>query len=213
MIAEMLQQTTGLYAKTKGATVDGTGGFTNRPEALFQLGVNYRWSSIVSDTRVAATASTIDLDELKVHAYGGYDDSLAAGDRAPDAPGLVHEGGGETRLFDLFDVTRHTVLLFLTTSDSRKAAITSTLQIMKTLPADTVQSVILSSPSTGSQSDMVPSADRVLTDGQGHAFAGYKVSDGDDLTIVVVRPDVYIGAIVRTAEELQSYFSRVFTGA
>jgi hypothetical protein len=91
---------------------------------LNQLGVNYRWNSIVVDqntdsgkgpgAREAHSAYDIEADGV-----------LQAGDCAPDAPGLVkvnfeNQKSGEstmTRLFKLLSPTYHTVLIFAEAAD------------------------------------------------------------------------------------------------
>jgi len=68
------------------------------------LGVNYRTSPIILDEFSAKDPWTA--------AYGDeHPGELIAGDRAPDAPGLV-EGAATTRLLDVFEPTHHTVLIF-----------------------------------------------------------------------------------------------------
>ncbi|KAF8712019.1 hypothetical protein AX14_013154 [Amanita brunnescens Koide BX004] len=106
VIAEMLNITTGILNK-----VQASGSLENsmhREQKLTMLGVNYRWSPIVIDEITKAGP---------VDAYRALDEStLVAGDRAPDAPGLTVVKAdaevAETRLFDLFKATYHTVLVF-----------------------------------------------------------------------------------------------------
>ena len=98
VIAEMLNITTGMLNNIREApTIEGA---LAREERLNMLGVNYRTSPIVVDEFTNAEP---------VNAYRVLDEGeLVAGDRAPDAPGLVVlAGGAETRLFDVFSPTYH----------------------------------------------------------------------------------------------------------
>ncbi|KAF9525485.1 hypothetical protein CPB83DRAFT_838084 [Crepidotus variabilis] len=72
---------------------------------LNQLGVNYRTSRTVVDDGEPIEA---------VSGYGGPDGGpVRAGDRAPDASGLVRVGTDEpARLFEIFDSRLHTVVIF-----------------------------------------------------------------------------------------------------
>ena len=94
-----------------------------RRRKLFQLDLNYRWSSIVFDERFASSSAQKD-------AYGKLGQDLRAGDRAPDAPSLVilhskvtsigkvsGQVGASVRLFDIFEPTVHTALVFAPASD------------------------------------------------------------------------------------------------
>ena len=177
------------------------GGFMRwRNNALLQLDVNYRWSPIVFDAR---GHNGLSEDDLKARAYEGYPGGdLRAGDRAPNAPALISTDGAERSLFDLFKPTFHTVLVFASQGDEAEI-----VQAAQAYPADIVHIVILGKsavPQTvaGMQS---------YHDKEGHAYRAYRV-DGDTVTLVVVRPDGYVGAVVYDLTELQTYFSRIFRG-
>ena len=103
----MLNITTGILKRMYGS--DSLEQVMHRSnQKLSMLGVNYRWSSIVIDeiTKAKPVDAHVVLDES----------ILVAGDRAPDAPGLnVVKAGAqvaETRFFDLFKATYHTVRLW-----------------------------------------------------------------------------------------------------
>ncbi|HVX11338.1 MAG TPA: FAD-dependent monooxygenase [Pirellulales bacterium] len=71
--------------------------------SLSELGINYRTSPIVEEQRPSDWRSAV---------TSWWDSGLRAGDRAPDASGLRTADGKELRLFDLFSVTQHVLLLF-----------------------------------------------------------------------------------------------------
>ncbi|KAJ7754159.1 hypothetical protein DFH07DRAFT_959865 [Mycena maculata] len=49
----------------------------------------------------------------------------------------------------------------------------------------------------------------VLEDRAGHAYRGYGL-DADELTIVVVRPDGVVGAVISAADGVETYFRKIF---
>src|SRR5258708_5216514 len=79
-----------------------------RSPKLFMLGINCRFSSIVLDEFVTP------VEGKPVNAYGVLDEgNLEAGDRAPDAPRLLHirpGGSRETRLFNHYRPWYHGVV-------------------------------------------------------------------------------------------------------
>ena len=110
IIAEMIKLSSTLFNKFVQAKAGGKDreNAWKRGGDLHQFGVNYRWSSVVVDERTPKPKNAQDVDP-----YGaGSDGTLRAGDRAPQAPGLVTASAGETSLFDLFGPGHHTVLLF-----------------------------------------------------------------------------------------------------
>ena len=172
----------------------------SRNNVLYQLEINYRWSPIVFDARGNDGLSE---DDLKAHAYEGYNaGDVRAGDRAPNAPALVSGDGTESALFDLFKPTHHTVLVFAPRGDEAEI-----LQAIQIYPSGTVQTVVLGKDAVPQTVDGAES----YHDKEGHAYRAYQV-DGDTVTIVVVRPDGYVGAVVYDITGLETYFSRIFRG-
>ena len=171
---------------------------TVRDERVNMLGVNYRTSPIVLDEFTHAEP---------VSAYGVLDEgALVAGDRAPDAPGLVvaptsTETEAKTRLFDVFSPTYHTVLVF--TPDVISS--TDVLEASRRYPEAVIRLVIVLPQDSGVA---VAQAD-VVVDRGGHAYRGYLTAKGEK-RVVVVRPDGVVGAIVHGAEGVETYFSRIF---
>ncbi|KAI5117288.1 hypothetical protein M0805_009184 [Coniferiporia weirii] len=193
---------------SEGAVSDAEPLFRGRK--IFQLELNYRWSSIVLDERFIEGGSGSEKN-----AYGTVGGNVRAGDRAPDAPGLVVlyrnpklekvgkvEGkqGESVRLFDIFNPGVHTILVF-----SADATLFLELgRALKRLPENLVQTLlILSSASFGGRGSK---ADLVLEDKEGHAFRGYGVDD--IASVIVVRPDGMIGAFVRGSKGVESYFTK-----
>jgi len=148
------------------------------------------------------------------HAYGGGD-GIRAGDRAPDATSLVIIVNGEknsssnetTSLFHILRPDSHTVLLFGTSASE----IDNTLAVLKTYPHDFVRSAVIFPQATAQPLlQMLPSAEFVLFDKEGHAYRGYEIL-GAAMTVVVIRPDGIIGGIVTGIEGLKKYFRGVFS--
>ena len=193
----MLNITTGIFQKLREAPIERA---MEREKRMNMLGVNCRTSPIVLDEFTHAEP---------VSAYGVLDEgALVAGDRAPDAPGLVVAASGteaettQTRLFDVFSPTCHTALVF--TQDA--ASSTDVLEALREYPGDVIRPVIVLPQ--GSEVTAVPQADIVVDHG-GHAYRGYLAVKGER-KVVVVRPDGVVGAIVRGVEGVGRYFSNIF---
>ena len=209
VIAHMLATTSNLYthivdnsadesAKSAGTSQE-TGFMKWRNRALNQLDINYRWSPVVFDYRGKG-----DLDEegLKARGYIGYPgEPVHAGDRAPEAPGLVDATGKEISLFQVFKLYRHTLLLFVPVGAGDKAR--EVVAAAQASPlAGTLNVLILGR-------EGIPAAvDGATTyhDKEGYAHKAYAV-EGQALNVVVVRPDGYIGAFVQDVTGLQTYIS------
>lgn len=183
------------------------GGVMDRPSYLHQLGVNYRSSPIVldefqdEDTAAKTVTSAYESDKV-----------LRAGARAPEAPKLLDiRSGQETSLFDIFRPHLHTVLIFLSTLDADEDT-TATLKALEDLPKGTVQSVIVTPKGSTSVHPGETKPDLIVQDGEGHALAAYDVLSTEG-RIVVIRPDGYVGAIVRRADGVVRYFSNIFSAA
>ncbi|KAF9486065.1 monooxygenase [Pholiota conissans] len=198
VVAQMLQITEKLLDKTAHNEAGGW----ERSGHLNQLGVNYRWSSIVLDEERElkgpefAKITTYDADTK----FGVY-----AGDRAPDAPGLVRIAGAETRLFELFDPTRHTVLVFSNNPDD------SLLAGLNKYSGDLIQFFVITEGSKGMPevAQVDGKSAEVLEDKDGHAYATYMRVDATR-GIYIIRPDGVVGARVESLDGVQRYFSGIF---
>jgi hypothetical protein len=206
VVAEMLDVTT----KILKATIDAPGNEAGwkRTGNLNQLGVNYRWSSIVVDQ---STDSVTGPNAREAHsAYdveaGGL---FLAGDRAPDAPGLVkvnfdnQKSSESTRLFKLLSPTYHTVLIF-----SEAADVHATLQAaIARFPKEFVRVVVLLR--AGATNMIQDVTCDVFEDRDGHAYDAYKAAEGAN-RIVIIRPDGVTGAIVKDVDWVERYFRAIF---
>ena len=193
VIAEMLNITTGVLRQMREApTIEGA---MKREKRMNMLGVNCRTSPIVVDEFTNAEP---------VNAYGVLDEGvLVAGDRAPDASGLVViANGAETRLFDVFSATYHTVLVFTPDASTTE----DILEALKRHPEDMIRSAIVLPQ--GSKGTTTPQVDLVVDHG-GHAYRAYLAVKGEK-KVVVVRPDGVVGAIVHGVEGVGAYFTNIF---
>ena len=200
VIAEMLNITTGIINRIKGS--GGVEHTMRRDQTMTMLGVNYRWSPIVIDEVTKAEP---------VNSYRALDEStLVAGDRAPDAPGLTIVKAGaqvaETRFFDLFKATYHTVLVFGPDVDSAEDIIGA----LSLYPRDITRVVVvLPQETVVTGSSTVTSGADFVIDAAGHAYRAYLTEKGEK-KVVVVRPDGVVGAIVRGPEGVKAYLGKIF---
>jgi hypothetical protein len=172
-----------------------------------QLGVNYRWSSIVVDQ---STDSGMGPKSRKI--YSAYDVGVGgirqAGDRAPDASGLVEvkpdnqKSSDSTRLFKLLSPARHTVLIFAEVAD-----VHATLAAIAKYHKDLVRAVVIIRP--GITNTIQDAACDVFEDRDGHAYDAYRGAEGAN-AIAVLRPDGVLGALVRDVSWLERYFRAIF---
>ncbi|EIW81684.1 hypothetical protein CONPUDRAFT_164490 [Coniophora puteana RWD-64-598 SS2] len=194
VIAQMLNLTTALLDKTWGPKQVSADSAWRRSRVMFMLGVNYRTSPIVLDE----FSSGVPI----VPAYGAeIGGQLVAGDRAPDAPGLV-DGERTVRLFELFKPTHHTVMVF--TSDVKVAeeifrsfAVHSNLGIVR----------IVTIVPAGIHPTSTLVNLRVLVDKDDYAHAHYYAQDSP--RVVIVRPDGVVGAMVAGLSGVQKYFKLI----
>ena len=215
----MISQTTKLLKKS----LDNDESTPQTNGSLFQLGVNYRWSSIVVDERKAMEAEREaeedayledfkfddEEDEETVDSYGvGHDGRLRAGDRAPDSSGLkiflpVRLASQACQLFQIFASSHHTILIFADLVNFRDV-----LRACSLYPKDAIRTVVITSANMHPPLDNL-SADFILDDRNGHAHASYCPTGG--CGIVVVRPDGVVGAIARGSTWMNRYFRGIFT--
>ena len=138
------------------------------------------------------------------------------GDRAPEASGLVDSAHAATlSLFGIFAPSVHTVLVFAGGNGSGNGN-SDTLHalpgIIARQPEGAVRAVLIVSPKSKSESRGAGLFEQVLVDRDGHAHAGYNVPvvSGEKVTLVVVRPDGFIGARVHNATGIERYFGCIF---
>ncbi|KAI6108283.1 FAD binding domain-containing protein [Pisolithus sp. B1] len=199
---------------------------------LYMLGVNYRTSPIVIDEFVSPPTPR---GTAVNSTYGDTQEGvLRAGDRAPDAPGLVatvslnrvcakissgSQSNGVTassRMFDIFGSTHHSVIIFAPTLTV--PAVKSILATLgQSFPKELVRRVVVLPGPASEPDDHVETSSEVdqaidtevLIDEAGHAYRGY-VAEPQEVKAVVVRPDGVVGAIVRGGTGLERYFEGVF---
>ncbi|KAI0084950.1 FAD binding domain-containing protein [Irpex rosettiformis] len=196
--------------------------FAQRPKTLHQLGVNYRFSELVIDEQSPdRTSNTVSA------AYRPEDPSvLRAGDRAPDAPGLVPVqlafgdtnnnvkvklGETSTTLFDTFKPVRHTALVFVGGMDL--VDVTETVKVLRAAPEGTVHVVFVlpkDDTTPGALSGISLSGGvEVLIDVENHAHTFYPPAT-HGFPVVIVRPDGFVGAVVNGKEGVLRYLHVVF---
>ena len=219
MTSEIMNKTVAF--KTGGEPV-----FAQRPKALHQLGVNYRFSDLVLDEQPTSN------DEQSVSAAYRPEDPtvLRAGDRAPDAPGLsplqltrdgpgeeyVEPGAGTTTIFDIFKPTVHTVLVFVGTMNITD--IIETLRTFTTVPKDALQVVCIVPQEYQTSIDLVSlgsaladatTQTQVFIDTKNHAHTFYSPTT-HGFPVIIIRPDAYIGAIVQNHNGALRYLQHIF---
>lgn len=204
VIGEMLNLTTG-YLKKTFFNGDAQPGDFKRRETDNQLGVNYRSSSIVVDDGISKQ------DVMGTPAYGGADGPICAGDRAPDAPGLVLIGDSHSRtvrLHQLFRPTRHTVLVF---ADKNVDVFQVGHGIFSKYPQELVHFIVLSLGTWHHSSlpQSVSTSTSVYEDRDGHAYTAY-AGPREASSIFVIRPDGYIGARLGNLDNADTYFKGIF---
>ncbi|KAG1821882.1 FAD binding domain-containing protein [Suillus subaureus] len=198
VISEMLGVTTSILDKA----ISSGDGSIGRSPILYMLGINCRFSTIVLDEFMTS------VEGRPINAYGVLDEGhLEAGDRAPDAPNMLQVGRAEpdeTTLFSLYRPWYHTMLVF---APSLVDA-TPILGALEAYNKSVVRSAVVL-PSSTSVTSVASSANFVLVDREGHAYSAYLMEAGQT-KVFVIRPDGVIGAIVRGAEGVRKYFSKIF---
>ncbi|KAK7021336.1 hypothetical protein VNI00_017438 [Paramarasmius palmivorus] len=189
VIASMLGKTTDLLNSTYKTDTLGRG------FELRQFGVNYRGSSIVLS---GGEEGGDGVDPYR----SGLDGVLKAGDRAPDAPNLQVQGEETSfSLFGVFKPTHHTILVF-----TPSPGVSLDLSLQK----DVVKTLVIYPRDGDAEREGV-----VDTAGYAYKHYGFGV-DGEKGQekggVVIVRPDGYVGAILRgeVEEGVKRYFGKVF---
>ncbi|KII86158.1 hypothetical protein PLICRDRAFT_177744 [Plicaturopsis crispa FD-325 SS-3] len=203
VLAEMLNLTTALLGGALSGPVDDVSPWV-RGKLLYQLGVNYRWSGITLDADALSAGE--DVNSLKARAYGGQGNALGrvrAGEGARDAPALVDvRTGAKTSVYEILNVTRHTAFV-LHGVDNTEAI----LGALGRFPEGTVETVLLL-PKGSESGAPAEGADRVLVDSEGHAWATF--AGEVQVGAVIVRPDSFVGAVVRDAAAVDAYLKGIF---
>lgn len=178
---------------------------------LKQLGINYRWSRILFDERYKSlSAQHAEAEVFYPYDTGAPSDPVRAGDRAPDATGLVRLDIGQdsdrqtTSLFDMYGPTHHTILIFNVVNQH------PIIDLSRSSPVGTIMSIaVFPSSSSKLSTEASLKTDALLSDCDGIAYTEYGVTQGQSL-VVIVRPDGYIGAVARGAEGIAKYFGLIF---
>lgn len=160
---------------------------------LYQLDVNCRGSPVV-------------VDRLDNASYR-IGKRLRAGDRAPDAPGVVPLNAGlrpgTTNLFDIFSSNRNTALIFAKGNENVKPY----LELLKHYPTDTVLPVIVLQQGDERNVDVFGKTN-VVRDSAGHIWKNY--STEHDTKVAIVRPDGCVGALGPSPGVVEEYRDLVF---
>jgi hypothetical protein len=218
IIASMLNKTTELFHKALSPT-GGLGRGWQRGYELKQFGVNYRGSPLVLD-EIYGDGNGREERELADHYRAGEDGSVHAGDRAPDAPDLLPlPVPGQsivteitTRFFDIFKPHCHTVLVYC----GSRRDVEGWQELLRTLSeyhAGIIQTVfVFPQNATGVPSMMITGKiDFVLLDQGGHAYKNFVVDESEG-GIIIIRPDGWIGALVKdvAVDGIKKYFDNIF---
>ncbi|KAG1742105.1 FAD binding domain-containing protein [Suillus lakei] len=196
VISEMLEMTTSILNQT--ITIRDMP--IRRGTILFMLGINCRFSNIILDEFA--------IPRRPINAYGALDEGhLEAGDRAPDAPNMLQVGGGDSAMKTLFGLYRpwyHTVLVFV--PNLADAALI--LGALEACDKRVVRTIVVL-PSSAPVTPVASPADLVLVDQESYAYSAYLV-EANQMKVFVIRPDGVIGAVVRGAEGVKKYLSKIF---
>ncbi|KAK7038891.1 hypothetical protein VNI00_010525 [Paramarasmius palmivorus] len=198
LIAAMLELATGILKKDLTSKIPAFGQ-SKRGFEIRQLGITYRGTSpILVDERYPDT----NIEEVDPY-RSGLDGTVHAGDRAPEAPGLKRDGE-TTSIYEFFDVTSHTVVLF----GKSIADVQGLLDVVAKYPRSLVKTLLVLPQASEVQAVTSSVLHRALVDAEGHAYKNYRVQPGDTVAIVV-RPDGYIGAAAKGVMGLNRYFSLI----
>ena len=197
VVASLLELTKELYQKAVDLDphIEALGDDTplHRGKKIYQLDVNCRGSPIVVDR--------LDKETYEVGKR------LRAGDRAPDAPGIVPLNPGlrpgTTHLFDTFSSNKHTALIFLKNSEN----VEPYLEQLEHYPPGTVLPIVVLQQGD-ERSDDIFGKTNVVRDSVGYAWKNY--STECDTKIAIVRPDGCIGALGLSPGVIEEYRDLIF---
>ncbi|KAF8900711.1 FAD binding domain-containing protein [Gymnopilus junonius] len=204
VIEEMLNISTGILDRILGNSI--TSAPATRTPDIRQFGVNYRWSSIVVNEDVLSVEPRKNL-VTSAGAYGAEKGDIHAGDRVPEAPGLVNiKNGLITSVFEILTCSKHTALIF--TQDAQADALL--LEAVRSFPVGTCNFVVVFPRISKPDSDGLAGRDELLflQDSAGYAYRHYLAYQGPK--VVLIRPDGVIGAICTSTEGLSMYRQKVF---
>ena len=108
-------------------------------------------------------------------------------------------------LFDIFEPTRHTALIF--GGDVARAE--AIVKVLERYPQGLVASIVVL-PRADEGTKVVDGADAILRDGDGIAYEAYGMTGGHAYT-VIVRPDGVVGAVVALEEGVAKYFGNIIS--
>jgi hypothetical protein len=197
VVAKLLQLTKELLQKTVDLNVHEEAPEEDSPFyrglSLYQLDINCRGSPMVVDG--------LDKESYKLGKR------VRAGDRAPDAPGIVPLNAGlkpgTTQLFDIFPSNRHTALVFVKGDEDVKPY----LESLKQYPQDTILPVIVLQQGDERNVDEFGKTN-VVRDSAGHSWKSYSADNGTK--IAIVRPDGCVGAVGHSPDVVEEYRNLVF---
>ena len=148
-----------------------------------QLGINYRASPLVLDEYNQSAC----LDSIDPY-RDGHDLKARAGDRSPEAAGLmrVTQTGAKatTTVYDLLDVVSHTVLLFGEPGSETQ----SVIDLVKSYPQGTVKCVVVLPKGLDVCPGLLGKEYIVVLDQEGHAYKHYHIQEKEQ-RVVAIRPD------------------------
>ncbi|KIM74259.1 hypothetical protein PILCRDRAFT_828424 [Piloderma croceum F 1598] len=218
IIAEMLNKTTKLMKHILNQKTGRDASENKLRKTMTQLGVNYRGSSIVYNEGAERDPATLGSGYNKES-----ETATQPGDRAPEAPGLVDVRNTSAQaatlsLFDIFSPSVHSVLVFAGngTGSSTSDALHTLSGVIAQQPESAVRGVLIVSPESESQGATAGAQanglfEQVLVDRDGHAYVGYNVPvGGEKVTVVILRPDGFIGARMHSTTGVEQYFGCVF---
>ena len=150
-------------------------------------------------------------ENVDTRAYGVEGQAVRAGDRAPEAPALECIFAKEglkivSSLFDIFDPTKHIALVF---HDGAAENMSEFLSALAKFPEGSLRTVLILPINAEHDASVNTKVDYVLRDTEGHAHNGYGI-DASGTSVVIIRPDAYVGAFAISAGGVDKYRSFIF---
>ncbi len=118
--------------------------------------------------------------------------------------------GEETSLLKLLSFLKHSVVIFAPSSDHH--TVDEVLLAIGKIPTstETVQVILVTQSNTdGAVDETKHGVAYALVDRDGYAYGGYFVKKGE-MTIAIIRPDGYVGAVVKDKGCVERYFGQIF---